>query len=158
MLAFVLVFNFFLFRIVDSDPLAKYRGAGADRGASARRSSSSSGSTARSGSSSSGTSRQTMRLDFGYSTDTGRPVWDEILELLPEHAVAGRALDGASPWRSGCGSGAKAGWRRGSRFDKVSTGGTMVLYAMPEFWLGMLLLVVLRRPHRAGSRPAASAT
>ena len=31
----------------------------------------------------------------------------------------------------------------GGTFDKVSTGSSMVLYAMPEFWLGMLLLVFL---------------
>jgi peptide/nickel transport system permease protein len=38
--------------------------------------------------------------------------------------------------------GIRSGWRRGSRFDKVSTATTLTLYAMPEFWLGMILLIV----------------
>jgi peptide/nickel transport system permease protein len=39
--------------------------------------------------------------------------------------------------------GIRGGWRRGSWFDRTSTGVTLTLYAMPEFWLGMLLLIVL---------------
>jgi peptide/nickel transport system permease protein len=39
--------------------------------------------------------------------------------------------------------GIRAAWRRGSRYDRWATGSTLTLYAMPEFWLGMLLLVVL---------------
>ena len=37
----------------------------------------------------------------------------------------------------------RAGWKPGSRFDKISTGATLTLYSMPEFWLGMMLLIVL---------------
>ncbi len=36
--------------------------------------------------------------------------------------------------------GIRAGWKRGSRFDSVSINGSLVLYAVPLFWLGMLLL------------------
>ena len=36
--------------------------------------------------------------------------------------------------------GIRAGWKRGSRFDKVSTGVTLFFYATPEFWLGLLLI------------------
>ncbi|MEO8323649.1 MAG: ABC transporter permease, partial [Actinomycetota bacterium] len=32
-------------------------------------------------------------------------------------------------------------WRRGSRFDVSSLGFSLVTYAMPEFWLGILLLI-----------------
>ncbi|MGH2776695.1 MAG: ABC transporter permease [Actinomycetota bacterium] len=32
-------------------------------------------------------------------------------------------------------------WRRGSGFDLTSLGGSLVFYAMPEFWLGILLLI-----------------
>ena len=84
--------------------------------------------------------RQTLRLDFGYSTDSGRRVWDIVTEALPNTLW----LVGTSTVITvalGLWIGAKAGWRRGSRFDKISTGASMVLYAMPEFWLGMLLLV-----------------
>lgn len=37
--------------------------------------------------------------------------------------------------------GIRSGWRRGSAFDRSSMVTSLVLYAMPEFWLGMLLLL-----------------
>ncbi len=54
-----------------------------------------------------------------------------------------------------------AAWRRGSATDYIGTGSTMLLYSMPDFWLGLLLLVLLadkiaavpdQRPHRRGQR------
>jgi len=141
MLAFVLVFNFFLFRIVDSDPLAKYRGRvlTAEKRAEIIEKFGLEGSKweqfVR-------YVRQTIRLDFGYSTDTGRRVWGVILELLP-NTLWLVGLSTIITVSLGLWLGAKAGWRRGSRFDKISTGSSMLLYAMPEFWLGMLLLVFL---------------
>ncbi|MGH2634671.1 MAG: ABC transporter permease [Actinomycetota bacterium] len=38
--------------------------------------------------------------------------------------------------------GIRSGWRRGSVFDRTSMVGSLVLYSMPEFWLGMLLLLL----------------
>src|SRR4249919_557856 len=38
--------------------------------------------------------------------------------------------------------GIRSGWRRGSTFDRTSMIGSLVLYSMPEFWLGMLLLLL----------------
>jgi peptide/nickel transport system permease protein len=38
--------------------------------------------------------------------------------------------------------GVAAAWRRGKATDYSITTSTMVLYSMPDFWLGMLLLVV----------------
>jgi len=35
-----------------------------------------------------------------------------------------------------------AAWNRGRSFDKFSTTGTIVLYSMPEWWLGLLLFMV----------------
>jgi peptide/nickel transport system permease protein len=141
MLAFVLVFNFFLFRIVDSDPLAKYRGRvlTAERRAEIIEKFGLDGSKweqfVR-------YIRQTVRLDFGYSTDSGERVWNVIKELLP-NTLWLVGLSTLITVSLGLWLGAKAGWRRGSTFDKVSTGTSMVLYSMPEFWLGMLLLVFL---------------
>jgi peptide/nickel transport system permease protein len=37
--------------------------------------------------------------------------------------------------------GIKGGWTRGSRFDTTTLYGSLVLYSMPEGWLGMLLLI-----------------
>lgn len=36
--------------------------------------------------------------------------------------------------------GVRSAWNRGSRFDKVTTGSSLTVYAMPEWWLGLLLL------------------
>jgi peptide/nickel transport system permease protein len=36
--------------------------------------------------------------------------------------------------------GVRSAWNRGSRFDQVSTGTSLTVYAMPEWWLGLLLL------------------
>ena len=38
--------------------------------------------------------------------------------------------------------GIRQGWRRGGRFDRLATGSTLTLYSMPEFWLGLILLLV----------------
>jgi peptide/nickel transport system permease protein len=37
--------------------------------------------------------------------------------------------------------GIRSGWRRGSSFDRFSMFFSLILYSMPEFWLGMLLLL-----------------
>jgi peptide/nickel transport system permease protein len=34
-------------------------------------------------------------------------------------------------------------WNRGGRFDRASTGITLTLYSMPEWWLGLLLIALL---------------
>ena len=64
-----------------------------------------------------------------------------ILELLPADPVGSWACPPSSPWRWAVARGPRR-WRRGGTFDKVSNDVSMVLYAMPEFWLGMLLLVL----------------
>ena len=38
--------------------------------------------------------------------------------------------------------GIRSGWRRGSLFDRSSMFFSLILYSMPEFWLGMLLLLL----------------
>jgi peptide/nickel transport system permease protein len=40
-----------------------------------------------------------------------------------------------------------AGWRRGSPFDTISINVSLVLYAVPLFWLGMLLFYFLATPN-----------
>jgi peptide/nickel transport system permease protein len=37
--------------------------------------------------------------------------------------------------------GIRGAWRRNSLFDRVSLGASLALYAMPEFWLGIMLLI-----------------
>ncbi len=142
LLALVGVFNFFLFRIVERDPLAKYRGR--TKLSPAQRED----LIARFGLSGSKWDQfvryvgRAFHGDFGRSFDSTRPVSREILDRLPTTLL----LVGISTVLTvvaGLWMGARAGWRRGSRFDSWSTSSTMVLYATPEFFLGMMLLAFL---------------
>ena len=38
--------------------------------------------------------------------------------------------------------GIRGGWDRGGRFDRFSTSGALTLYSMPEWWLGLMLIAV----------------
>jgi len=38
--------------------------------------------------------------------------------------------------------GIRGAWKRGSAFDRASTGTSLTLYSMPEWWLGLLLIAV----------------
>ncbi len=39
--------------------------------------------------------------------------------------------------------GIRGAWKRGGRFDRFTTGTSLTLYAMPEWWLGLLLIAGL---------------
>lgn len=142
LLAMVLVFNFFLFRIVDRDPLARYRGRSKlsqeQRAAIIKR-------FGLDGSKWDQFVRymsRTIRGDFGRSFDSTKPVSREILDSLPNTLL----LVGISTVLTigiGLWIGIRAGWMRGGRFDKISTPATMALYGTPEFFLGMLFLAFL---------------
>ncbi|HEX3090651.1 MAG TPA: ABC transporter permease [Ilumatobacteraceae bacterium] len=139
LLAMVLVFNFFLFRVVDRDPLARYRGRSKlsqeQRAAIIHRF----GLDGSKWDQFVQYISHTLRGDFGRSFDTTKPVGQEILAALPNTLL----LVGISTVLTigiGLWIGIRAGWRRGSTFDKVSTPATMALYGTPEFFLGMLFL------------------
>jgi peptide/nickel transport system permease protein len=142
LLAMVLIFNFFLFRVVDRDPLARYRGRSklsADQRTAIIKRFGLDGSKwdqfVRYMS-------RTVRGDFGRSFDSAKPVSREILESLPNTLI----LVGISTVLTisiGLWIGIRAGWMRGGRFDRVSTPVTMALYGTPEFFLGMLFLAFL---------------
>jgi peptide/nickel transport system permease protein len=140
-LAFVLVFNFFLFRVVESDPVSSlYRGRNLseeqkDRLAEEFGVNESKPEQFRRYVS------ETFQGNLGVSIETRRPVTTEIRERIwPTVALVGTsALLSAL---IGITIGIFAAWRRGSAFDQASTGTTMLLYSMPDFWLGLLLLVV----------------
>jgi peptide/nickel transport system permease protein len=139
-LAFVLVFNFFLFRVM-GDPttqlarlpratpqeIAKLRAAyGLDKplvgqfvdyvG-------------------------DTVRLDLGISQRTRRPVADEIKEALPWTLL----LVGTGTLLAtliGAWMGVVAATRRGSRTDDGLLGFSLFTYAAPEYWIGIILILV----------------
>lgn len=145
-LFFVLVFNFFLFRILPSDPVKFLtRGAGLQIEPQEQQE----------------LLREfgldkpvfpgqfldymgdTLRLDFGTSltVQSGRPVTEIFLDFLWPTLL----LVGVSTVFSvliGVWMGIRAGWRRGGAFDRGSMGVSLVFYSMPEFWLGMLLIML----------------
>ncbi|TYB69992.1 ABC transporter permease [Nonomuraea sp. PA05] len=83
----------------------------------------------------------TLRLDLGTSYEYKRPVLDLIGERLgPTLLLAGTGLVIAVSL--GIWQGTRAGWRHGTRFDRLSTGTSLLLWSVPTFWLGLLLMMV----------------
>jgi peptide/nickel transport system permease protein len=135
---FVLVFNFFLFRLLPGDPIALYtRGRNMDREQLRE--------LRRNLNQPIGTQFiDYLRNPFSSGVDStqfSRPVWDVIgdyvwptVVLLSTSTVLAAVI--------GIAIGIRGGWKRGSTFDRTSTGITLTLYAMPEFWLGMVLLIL----------------
>ncbi len=139
-LGFVLVFNFFLFRVVQNDPVGSlFRGRnipqerldqmrvefGLDKSLPEQFVA---------------YLRETAQLNFGLSYQSRQPVWTEIADkILPTLVLVGLAALLSAV--IGVIGGIVAAWRRGSKSDYAITSSTMVFYSMPDFWLGMLLLV-----------------
>ena len=85
--------------------------------------------------------RETAQLNLGISYQSRQDVWGEISERIPPTVV----LVGVSAVLSaviGTLGGVVAAWRRNTWKDHTITSGTMVFYSMPDFWLGMILLVL----------------
>lgn len=82
-----------------------------------------------------------VRLDFGYSVAFSRPVLDVVLERLPNTVLL---MTGAIALAFGAGTllGIVAGARPGSWRDRLLSGTSLVLYAIPGFWLGLMLIIV----------------
>ncbi|MCX6415596.1 MAG: ABC transporter permease [Actinobacteria bacterium] len=137
-LVFVVIFNFFLFRMLPGDPIGLYtrgRNQDAEQLLELRRA----------------LNKPLLEQFLTYmrnpfdqaidSTRFSRPVWEMIGERVwPTILLLGTAILAASI--IGIWIGIRAGWKPGSRFDRMSTGVTLMLYSMPEFWLGMMLLIV----------------
>ena len=139
-LAFVVCFNFFLFRVVESDPVANlYRGRQLtlEQRLKLRTEFGLDGSK---GEQFVRYLQQTAKLNFGRSYSTNEPV----IASIWERAWPTIALVGVSTLLStifGLLIGIVSAWRRRSKVDYGWTGFTMATYSMPDFWLGMLLLV-----------------
>jgi len=139
-LVFVLIFNFFLFRVM-GDPttqLARLPRAAPEEIASLRHSY--------------GLDKpllgqfadymgDTVTLDLGISQRTREPVWNEIAHALPWTLL----LVGIGTVLSvliGAWLGVIAATRRGTRSDSGLLGFSLFTYAAPEYWLGILLILV----------------
>jgi len=139
-LAFVVVFNFFLFRVVESNPVGTlFRGRNLTDA-----------------------QRADLKHQFGLDGTKLDQFWHYLVQLA--HVNLGRSYEtnatviseiGHATWPTvalvgistvlstiiGVLWGISAGWRRGSVRDHGLTSFSMITYAMPEFWLGMLLLI-----------------
>lgn len=137
-LVFVVLFNFFLFRVMPGDPISLYtRGRNLDQ-----------------------SQLQALRANLNKplfeqlieylknplssgvdSIRFNAPVWEVIgPRVYPTLLLVGTATIIATV--VGVWLGIRSGWNRGGRFDKTSTTTTLVLYSMPEFWFGMIMLIV----------------
>ena len=79
--------------------------------------------------------------DLGWSVSFSRPIRDVVLERLPNTLLLMTAATGLS---FGLGSllGIAAGARPGSFRDRLLSVGSLALYAIPGFWLALVLIIV----------------
>jgi peptide/nickel transport system permease protein len=138
-LIFVLALNFVLFRMVKSDPVGSlFRGRNVSQEAKDRLRSEF------------GLDKsmfqqfiayveQTAQGNLGISYSTRQPVADEIAgKIWPTVLLVGSATILSAVL--GVFAGIRGAWRRNSAFDRGSTGVSMFTYAIPDFYLGILLL------------------
>ncbi len=82
-----------------------------------------------------------MRGDFGYSFSLNRPALDVIREVIPNTlilALAALVVD----FSIGITVGTVQGARPHSRVDDTLTVVTVILFSMPVFWFGLMLIMV----------------
>ncbi len=137
---FVLVCNFFLFRVLPADPaknLTRNNALTASQLAA-------------------------INKTFGLGLPLPQQFWNYLVQTA--HFQLGRSFVNQEPvstliasrlWPTvllvgsstvlstiiGVWIGIRGGWNRGSGFDKISTAVCNTLYAMPDFWLGMVFLI-----------------
>jgi peptide/nickel transport system permease protein len=86
--------------------------------------------------------RTTLSGDLGISLRYRVPVSDLIVDRLwPTLLLVGTSTILAT--LIGVYIGIVSAWNRGRTFDRMSTGVTLTLYSMPEWWLGLLLIAGL---------------
>jgi peptide/nickel transport system permease protein len=154
-LGFVVVVNFFLFRVLPGDPAKAFaprgRNADGERLAQIRRDF--------------GTDRPWHEQFWGYLTSLARGDLGEswslkqsVVSVIGERVWPTVLLSGtALALAAGLGAwlGAKAGWRHGSRFDRISSGAAVTFYSIPEWWLGLMLIMALASSGGLGILPVA---
>lgn len=79
--------------------------------------------------------------DFGWSVALNRPIGPLLLERLPKTFWLMGAATGLA-FLLGSALGFLAGRRPGSLTDRLLSGGSLLLYSTPSFWLGLALSVV----------------
>lgn len=140
-LVFVLVFNFFLFRIVPGNPAELLLRGHSISTAGVRALEKQLGLNQPIPQQFVTYVTQTLQGHLGISyfnsqpvvANIGQRVWPTVL-LVGSSTIASTII--------GLLIGIYGGWRRGSAFDLSTLGFSLVTYAMPEYWLGIMLLVV----------------
>jgi peptide/nickel transport system permease protein len=85
--------------------------------------------------------RETLTGNLGVSVRSAVPVTELIGDRLwPTVLLVGLATLLSTAF--GILIGIKGAWKRGSAFDTTSLMSSLVLYSMPEGWLGMILLII----------------
>lgn len=85
--------------------------------------------------------RQLAAGNLGVSTRDGRPVSEVLARALPHTLLLmGSAL--LVSFLAGIVLGAWQATRRGSRADRVAGTASLVVASLPEFWLGLVLLLI----------------
>ena len=82
-----------------------------------------------------------LQLNLGWSSAFDRPVLDVVLERLPNTLLL-MGLSTALAFGLGSLLGIVAGARPGSLRDRALSIGSIAIYAVPGFWLGLVLIVV----------------
>ncbi len=80
--------------------------------------------------------------DLGTSYQFNAPVIDKITEALP-HTLLLTGTAFVIYTLLGIVLGTRSAWRHGRLGDRLNTGLALVLYSVPSFWLGLLLIVTL---------------
>jgi peptide/nickel transport system permease protein len=138
-LVFMLVVNFFLFRVLPGDPartLGRGRLSTPEQVAEFNKTYGLDQSTLQQFLT---FLNNTLHGNLGYSILYHR----DVSEVLSERFWPTMLLVGTSTVLAaliGVWLGIRAGWDRASRFDRLTTGGSLTLYSMPEWWLGLLLI------------------
>ena len=140
-LAFMLVVNFFLFRVLPGDP-ARTMGRGRlSTPAQLEEFNKLYGLNEPLGQQFVTYVKNTLHGDLGYSLLYHR----DVSGILAERMWPTLLLVGSSTVLAaviGVWMGIRSAWKKGEAFDRFSTGSSLTLYSMPEWWLGLVLIAV----------------
>ncbi|MEA2376349.1 MAG: peptide/nickel transport system permease protein [Thermoleophilaceae bacterium] len=139
--AFVLVFNFFLFRVM-GDPTTQLARLPRATPEEIQKLRASYGLDKPITGQFADYAGDTLRFDLGISQRTRRPVWTEIKDALPWTLL----LVGTGTLLAtliGAWLGVIAATRRGKAADDGLLGFSLFTYAAPEYWIGIILILVL---------------
>ena len=140
-LLFVIVFNFFLFRVM-GDPTAQLARLPQATPEEIDKLKADYGLDKSLGGQFVDYMGDTLTLDLGISQRSREPVWDEIKDAIPWTLL----LVGTGTLIAtiiGSWMGVAAATRRGTRTDDGLLGFSLFTYAAPEYWVGLILILLL---------------